>query len=158
MLKGKWCIYFIVSFSNYKKRLFKKIVLLKSVGRNLLFLFQSGRIFDIFFVTLAMGSNLIFYNVGSFITVILGRYFWLLAVGSSTCSLMFFSSVMIVTCISWSGRHFFFRSLAVGSKSWYKLYSLNTVDKLEQIYENGKYLLHGRKYSLSVGCLEINRA
>lgn len=27
-------------------------------------------------------------------------------------------------------------SLAVGSKSWYKLYSLNTVDKLEQIYEN----------------------
>jgi len=32
----------------------------------------------------------------------------------------------------------------VGSKSWYKLYSLNTVDKLEQIYENGKYLLYGR--------------
>ncbi|XP_052070715.1 WD repeat domain phosphoinositide-interacting protein 2-like isoform X1 [Mytilus californianus] len=27
-------------------------------------------------------------------------------------------------------------SLAVGSKSWYRLYSLNTVDKLESIYEN----------------------
>lgn len=97
-----------------------------------------------------MGNTLIFYNVGSFITgtCILGRLFCfrLLAVGqfnvfSSVVTVT--SSVVTITCIS--GRHFFFRSLAVGSKSWYKLYSLNTVDKLEQIYENGKYLLYGRK-------------
>lgn len=31
-----------------------------------------------------------------------------------------------------------FRSLAVGTKTGYKLFSLGSVDKLEQIYENGK--------------------
>lgn len=32
-------------------------------------------------------------------------------------------------------------SLAVGSKSGYKLFSLNSVEKLEEIYEYGKCLL-----------------
>lgn len=30
------------------------------------------------------------------------------------------------------------RSLAVGSKAGYKLFSLNSIDHLEKIYENGK--------------------
>ena len=33
---------------------------------------------------------------------------------------------------------FFSSSLAVGSKSGYKLFSLNSVEKLEEIYEYGK--------------------
>lgn len=35
---------------------------------------------------------------------------------------------------------FFCRSLAVGSKSGYKFFSLSSVDKLEQIYECSEYL------------------
>lgn len=31
-----------------------------------------------------------------------------------------------------------FRSLAVGTKTGYRLYSLSSVDNLDQIYENGK--------------------
>jgi hypothetical protein len=30
--------------------------------------------------------------------------------------------------------------LAVGTKTGYRLFSLNSVDTLEQIYENGEYL------------------
>ena len=30
------------------------------------------------------------------------------------------------------------RSLAVGTKTGYRLYSLSSVDNLDQIYENGK--------------------
>jgi len=33
---------------------------------------------------------------------------------------------------------FCFRSLAVGTKTGYRLYSLSSVDNLDQIYENGK--------------------
>lgn len=36
----------------------------------------------------------------------------------------------------------FCRSLAVGSKSGYKFFSLSSVDKLEQIYECSKCLLY----------------
>lgn len=32
-----------------------------------------------------------------------------------------------------------FRSLAVGTKTGYRLYSLSSVDNLDQIYENGKH-------------------
>jgi len=32
-----------------------------------------------------------------------------------------------------------FRSLAAGTKTGYRLFSLSSVDKLENIYENGKY-------------------
>lgn len=32
-----------------------------------------------------------------------------------------------------------YSSLAVGCKSGYRLFSLNSVDKLEQIYENGRW-------------------
>lgn len=35
---------------------------------------------------------------------------------------------------------FLFSSLAVGSKAGYKLFSLNSVEKLEEIYEYGKYI------------------
>lgn len=45
---------------------------------------------------------------------------------------------------------FFFRSLAVGSKSGYKFFSLSSVDKLEQIYECSEYLPF---FILSVGLI-----
>ena len=35
----------------------------------------------------------------------------------------------------------YFRSIAVGTKSGYKLFSLGSVDKLDSIYENGKFCL-----------------
>lgn len=43
---------------------------------------------------------------------------------------------------TWTMLSFFFfcfaRSLAVGTKTGYKLYSLGSVEKLEEIYEYGK--------------------
>lgn len=36
----------------------------------------------------------------------------------------------------------YFRSLAVGSKAGYKLFSLSSVDHLEKIYENGNKCLY----------------
>lgn len=41
-------------------------------------------------------------------------------------------------CIHVLKEKFFSSSLAVGSKSGYKLFSLNSVEKLEEIYEYGK--------------------
>lgn len=35
--------------------------------------------------------------------------------------------------------YFDFRSLAVGSKFGYKIFSLNSVDNLEKIFENGMF-------------------
>ena len=37
---------------------------------------------------------------------------------------------------------FYFRSLAVGTKFGYKLFSLSSVEKLEQIYDNGEELFY----------------
>lgn len=52
-----------------------------------------------------------------------------------THSLFNVSSKILTTCISVC-----FSSLAVGSKAGYKLFSLNSVEKLEEIYEYGKCL------------------
>lgn len=45
---------------------------------------------------------------------------------------------------------FIFRSLAVGTRTGYKLFSLNSVDSLEQIYENGNgtFVVDSRKHVL----------
>lgn len=37
-----------------------------------------------------------------------------------------------------------FRSVAVGAKTGYKLFSISSVDKLEQIYESGKSIKEDR--------------
>jgi len=46
--------------------------------------------------------------------------------------------------VSKISKWLFFRSLAVGKKSGYKLFSLSSVEKLDQIYDNGmcKYFIH----------------
>ena len=45
---------------------------------------------------------------------------------------------------------FCFRSLAVGTRTGYKLFSLNSADKLENIYENGEYV--SSRYTVSSLC------
>ena len=48
------------------------------------------------------------------------------------------SGFELLFCIHVLKEKFFSSSLAVGSKSGYKLFSLNSVEKLEEIYEYGK--------------------
>ena len=44
---------------------------------------------------------------------------------------------------------FFFRSLAVGTKNGYKLFSLSNIDKLENIYDSGKFAFLWGLYVIS---------
>lgn len=50
----------------------------------------------------------------------------------------------------------FCRSLAVGSKSGYKFFSLSSVDKLEQIYECSKCLLYFSPFLKKIDKLYLN--
>ena len=51
---------------------------------------------------------------------------------------------------------FFFRSLAVGSRLGYKLFSLNSVEKLEEIHDYGKLKWQNKvQFSQGFKCLLI---
>jgi len=52
-----------------------------------------------------------------------------------------YKRIPITWSINYKISNIFFRSLAVGSKSGYKLYSINSAGHLEKIYENGNNLL-----------------
>lgn len=46
----------------------------------------------------------------------------------------------------------FLRSLAVGARNGYRLFSLTAVDQIEQIYENGMFYIMECSYLVEVDC------
>lgn len=95
-------------------------------------------------------------NWGKLLVLILGRGDggWLVT-GARLC---FFFLSLPTRISSYFWIWLFCRSLAVGSKSGYKFFSLSSVDKLEQIYECSKCLLYfspsyNRQVMLEWGCV-----